>query len=43
MSSLKGGRVSIVFHVEFDESDEAFRVHDYQGDRVRLELHKEID
>lgn len=39
VSSLKSGGVSLVFHVPYDLSDEAFKVHPMQNKAVTLDIY----
>ena len=39
ISSLKGGGVSVVFHVPFGEADEALRVHKLKDALVAIDLY----
>jgi len=39
VSSLKGGGVSVVFHVPFEEADEALRVHKLKDALVAIDLY----
>lgn len=39
VTGLKGGSVSIVFHVPFEMADEAFKVHGLQDKSVALDIY----
>ncbi len=40
VSGLKGGNVSVNFHVKFELADEAFKVHRLQGKSVIIDIYE---
>jgi hypothetical protein len=38
VSSIRGGQLSITFHVPFEQIDEGSRLHRLHGEQVRLEI-----
>lgn len=38
ISTLKDGSVSVVFHVSNEKAQEAFALHPYQDEQVRLDV-----
>jgi hypothetical protein len=42
IASLKSGSLSLVFHAPHDQKEQAVKIHDLQGKRVRLEIYTEM-